>query len=110
MEKLTEVLIGYVHSQAESGIDALQIFDSWNALCPDQYLNEWSIQWIDQIASEVSSAVPVILYAKSPSNRLNLLSTCKVSGLSIDQTDLKFARDTLPSELTLQGTRPAFRD
>ena len=104
MEKLTKVLIGYVQAQARSGIDALQIFDSWNALCPDSHLQEWSLKWIDQIAKEVSSIVPVILYAKTPSHRLNLLSNCKVSGISIDnETDLKFARYTLPSHFTLQG-------
>ncbi len=104
MEKLTEVLIGYVQSQAESGIDALQIFDSWNALCPNSKLREWSLKWIDQITAEVTSSVPVILYAKSPSERLSLLSNCKVAGISIDhETDLEFARKTLPPEFTIQG-------
>ena len=104
MEKLTEVLIGYVREQATSGIDALQIFDSWNALCPDSKLHEWSLKWIDQIASEVSSMVPVILYAKAQSSRLNLLSNCNVSGISIDnETNLEFARSTLPCHFTLQG-------
>ena len=73
-------------------------------MCPDSHLQEWSLKWIDQIANEVSSIVPVILYAKTPSQRLNLLSNCKVSGISIDnETDLKFARTTLPSHFTLQG-------
>ena len=104
MEKLTEVLIGYVKLQSQSGVDALQIFDSWNALCPNSHVNEWSLQWIDQIAKEVSSDIPVILYAKAPSERLNYLSNCKVSGISIDhETDLAYARTTLPAHFTLQG-------
>ncbi|MDG0964843.1 MAG: uroporphyrinogen decarboxylase [Opitutales bacterium] len=104
MEKLTEVLIGYVKMQAQSGVDAIQIFDSWNGLCPDDQVNEWSLRWIDQIAQEVSSQVPVILYAKAPSERLHYFSNCQVSGISIDhETDLAYARNTLPSHFTLQG-------
>lgn len=104
MEKLTEVLIGYVKMQAQSGVDAIQIFDSWNGLCPNDRVNEWSLRWIDQIAQEVSSQIPVILYAKAPSDRLHCLSHCQVSGISIDhETDLAYARSTLPSHFTLQG-------
>lgn len=104
MEMLTEVLIGYVKMQAKSGVDAIQIFDSWNALCPNSSVQDWSLNWIDRIASAVSSNVPVILYAKAPSERLQHLSKCKVSGISIDhETDLKYARNTLPAHFTLQG-------
>jgi uroporphyrinogen decarboxylase len=104
LEKLTTVLIDYVKMQAQSGVDAIQIFDSWNALCPDSKVYEWSLKWIDQIADSVSDQVPVILYAKAPSDRLKLFSKSKVSGISVDhETDLKSARKSLPSGFTLQG-------
>ena len=104
MEKLTEVLIQYVRLQAKSGVDAIQIFDSWNGLCPGEKVNEWSLQWINQIAEEVSSTVPVILYAKAPSERLSHFSKCPISGISVDHnTDLVYARSMLPSHFTLQG-------
>jgi uroporphyrinogen decarboxylase len=62
------------------------------------------LRWIDQIAQEVSSQIPVILYAKAPSDRLHYLSHCQVSGISIDhETDLVYARSILPSHYTLQG-------
>jgi uroporphyrinogen decarboxylase len=104
LEKLTTVLIDYVKMQAQSGVDAIQIFDSWNALCPDSKVYEWSLKWIDLIADAVSDQVPVILYAKAPSDRLKLFSKSKVSGISVDhETDLKSARKSLPSGFTLQG-------
>ena len=104
LEKLTTVLIDYVKMQAQSGVDAIQIFDSWNALCPDSKVYEWSLKWIDQIADAVSDQVPVILYAKAPSDRLKLFSKSKVSGISVDhETDLRSARKSLPSGFTLQG-------
>jgi uroporphyrinogen decarboxylase len=104
LEMLTKVLIDYVKMQANAGIDAIQIFDSWNALCPDSQVYDWSLKWIDQIAQEVSERVPVILYAKAPSDRLKLFAKSKVSGLSVDQgTDLRTARNSLPRTFTLQG-------
>ena len=104
MEKISSVLVDYLNMQVSSGVDAIQIFDSWNALCPDKYLNEWSLDWINQISVEVSNKVPIILYAKTPSDRLRLFSNCKVSGISLDhQTKLSDARKILPSSFTLQG-------
>ena len=59
---------------------------------------------INQISVEVSNKVPIILYAKTPSDRLRLFSNCKVSGISLDhQTKLSDARKILPSSFTLQG-------
>ena len=66
MEKISSVLVDYLNMQVSSGVDAIQIFDSWNALCPDKHLNEWSLDWINQISVEVSNKVPIILYAKTP--------------------------------------------
>ena len=107
LEKLTNVIVDYVKMQAEAGVDAIQIFDSWNGLCPDSHVYDWSLKWIDQIAREVSKKVPVILYAKAPSERLRLFSNSLVNGLSVDQeTDLRFARESLPSHFTLQGNLP----
>ena len=57
MEKISSVLVDYLNMQVSSGVDAIQIFDSWNALCPDKYLNEWSLDWINQISVEVSNKV-----------------------------------------------------
>lgn len=104
MEKITQVLIEYVKMQANSGVDAIQIFDSWNALCPNSFLNEWSLKWIDQIAKELSEQTPVILYAKTPNDRLAQFTDCKISGISLDHnTALSHARKVLPQNFTLQG-------
>ncbi len=104
MEKITSVLIGYIKMQFEAGVDALQIFDSWHSLCPQEKAWEWSLKWIKTIVNQVPKELSIILYAKTPEDRFKLLASTGVSGLSIDQRhDLAKTRTTLPAPLTLQG-------
>ena len=104
MEKLTRELVDYVRLQAASGIDALQVFDSWHGLCPPDKVRDWSLRWIDEVIEAVSGEVPVILYAKTPKDRVNLLAGCKAQGISLDhECDLREARETFPHPFALQG-------
>ena len=104
MEKITSVLIDYIKMQFEAGVDALQIFDSWHSLCPQEKAWEWSLKWIKAIVNQVPKELSIILYAKTPEDRFKLLASTGVDGLSIDQRhDLAQARTTLPTPLTLQG-------
>ena len=104
MEKITSVLIAYIKMQFDAGVDALQIFDSWHSLCPPEKAWEWSLKWIKTIVNQVPKELSIILYAKTPEDRFELLASTGVDGLSIDQRhDLAKVRTTLPSPLTLQG-------
>lgn len=104
MEKITSALIQYVDMQAAAGIDALQIFDSWHALCPAEKTYEWTSRWIDQVVQSRTSDIPIILYAKAPWQRIRGLTKSKVQGLSVDHTiDLADARNSFPHPFALQG-------
>ena len=104
MEKLTLSVTEYLKMQSNCGIDAVQIFDSWQNLCPKEFSWEWSLKWIKQIVENLESSVQVILYAKSSSDRLELLRKTGVNGLSISQeADLKEIRKGLPKGFPIQG-------
>ena len=104
MEKLTLSVTEYLKMQSNCGIDAVQIFDSWQNLCPKEFSWEWSLKWIKQIVENLESSVQVILYAKSSSDRLELLRKTGVNGLSISQeADLKEIRKVLPKGFPIQG-------
>ena len=64
MQKLTSAIVEYLHMQIDAGADALQIFDSWGAICPATHYEAWSLRWIRHIIKELKKRVPVILYAK----------------------------------------------
>ena len=104
MEKLTLSVTEYLKMQSNCGLDAVQIFDSWQNLCPKEFSWEWSLKWIKQIVENLESSVQVILYAKSSSDRLELLRKTGVNGLSISQdADLKEIRKALPKGFPVQG-------
>jgi uroporphyrinogen decarboxylase len=104
MEKITLAITKYIQMQIKCGIDAVQIFDSWQSLCPTQNAWEWSLKWIHEIINNLESTTPVILYAKCSSERIQLLRKTEASGLSVShEVDLPSLRKSLPTNYLLQG-------
>lgn len=107
MEKLTIAISEYLKMQADCGVDAVQIFDSWQNLCPPEHAWDWSIKWINQIVENVKKDVPIILYSKSAPERIDALRKSNAHGLSVSQeVDLPSLRKRLPSNYLLQGNLP----
>jgi uroporphyrinogen decarboxylase len=67
LKKVTEVVKLYMEKQIESGIDVVQIFDSWaSAIEPSKY-NEFSWQYMVEIADYLKSKypnIPIIMFPK----------------------------------------------
>lgn len=104
MQKLTEATVEYLHMQIDAGADAIQIFDSWGAICPSSHYEAWSLHWIRRIISEIKGRVPVILYAKGMGHQPQALAGTGASVLSLDWTaDLKSVRQEIAGNLALQG-------
>ncbi len=112
MEKLVVALIDYLNLQTESGIDAIQIFDSWAAACPAPDYWEMSLSWIQQIVQGLRSDLPIILYAKGVPEQLPNIACSGVSAVSLDwEVDLRTAADLLPRSTAVQGNLdPALLD
>ena len=90
--KITIALIDYVAMQKDSGVDAIQIFDSWHSICPEEYAWDWCEmdQQNSQRDTYKATSNPV---CKNSENRLQLLAQTGVSGLSLDERhDLSNAR------------------
>jgi uroporphyrinogen decarboxylase len=64
MEKLTRAVAEYLRAQLAAGADAVQLFDSWAARCPDDRYEEWSLRWVKEIVAALPADAPVILFAK----------------------------------------------
>jgi len=105
--KITEALKTYLKMQSECGIDALQIFDSWQDLCPDRYLWKWSLDWIKELIDTTSDKLPIIVYSNSSIGRLYEVSKTGCQGVGVHHnTDLFECRKRLPAPMTLQGNLP----
>ncbi len=107
LEKICDALKDYILMQADCGIDALQIFDSWQALCPDEMLWEWSLKWMHRLVQSAPPSLPVIIYSNSPIDRLVKVreTGCRALGVH-HQVDMRKARQSLPQPLVLQGNLP----
>ena len=104
MKKLTDGIVEYLHMQIDAGADALQIFDSWGAICPATHYETWSLRWINHIIKELKERVPVILYAKAMGHKANDLMKTGAKILSLDWTmNLRHMRQSIGSGAAVQG-------
>lgn len=104
LKRLSEAVIEYFHMQIEAGADAIQIFDSWGHLCPQEYYWEYSLKWIADIITALPASTPIILYAKGVHERFESILKTKASAFSLDwNADLKKVFEAFPGNYTLQG-------
>lgn len=104
MQTLTDAIIRYLHMQIDAGADALQIFDSWGAICPATHYEAWSLRWIRHIIRELKKRVPIILYAKGMGHTASDQINTGASILSFDWSiNLRRMRRSLGHGTAVQG-------
>ena len=104
LEKITRALIEFFLLQIGSGVDAVQIFDSWAAICPAHAYDEMSLSWIREIIDALPRSTPVILYAKGMAAHSRMLASTGASVLGIDWTvQLSRVHAGLEEPVALQG-------
>ena len=90
--------------QIDAGADAIQIFDSWAALCDDSNYWDISLKWIKQIIDSLPDDFPIILYAKGMAEHMELLLKTGARVISLDWTvKLDEVRRNNPGNYSLQG-------
>ncbi len=104
MESITTVLIGYLKQQIASGVDALQIFDSWaGALSPADYRTH-VLPHLRRLCEEVRGTVPIIMFARGNANLLSTVSELPADVLGIDWSiGLGDAIDVVGPKWVVQG-------
>ncbi|MGB0371735.1 MAG: uroporphyrinogen decarboxylase [Opitutales bacterium] len=112
MEKIAEATITYFNAQADAGVDAIQIFDSWGAACPGTWYQEMSLKWIQKIIKGLNGRVPIIVYAKGMSHHAMRIADTGAGAISVDwSVDLPELKSQLGSRLAVQGNLdPAILD
>ncbi len=105
MERLGELTAVYLQSQAESGADALQLFDSWvGCLSPGDYAT-YVHPYTEKLLGRLRNlGKPVIHFG---TNTATLLEQMRVEGGTVIGVDWRIGLDAawelLGSELALQG-------
>ena len=105
LEAITSASECYVNMQAEHGIDAFQIFESFAGVIPAELYHAVIMPFVRRItAAARKHGLPVIFFPKGFGAGLHLLSKQECDYVSIDwQTPLSVGRHIVDENLGLQG-------
>jgi len=104
MEKISEVLIRCLNAQIRSGVQAVQIFDSWvGCLSPGDYV-EHVLPYSRKVIQGVKRSVPVIHFATSSSTLLERMKQAGGDVIGVDwRVDLEEAWNRVGHDVAIQG-------
>jgi len=104
MEKISEVLIRYLKAQIRSGVQAIQVFDSWvGCLTPGDY-EEYVLPYSRKVIDGVGKTVPLIHFATSSSTLLELMKRAGGDVIGVDwRVDIDEAWSRLAHDVAIQG-------
>jgi uroporphyrinogen decarboxylase len=105
---LIEASVSYLIRQFEAGVDAVQIFDTWAGVLPDEDFDRCCIEPCARIVSAVRARIPAakfIGFPRGAGSRLRrYIDLVAVDAVGLDWTiDLAFARDEVQSRKPVQG-------
>jgi uroporphyrinogen decarboxylase len=104
---ITDATIVYLKKQIETGVDAVQIFDSWSGLLTPAQFSEYCLMPTQKIVRALKATyphTPIIGFPKGAAGYLETYATIsEVDAIGIDQfTPLAFAKTQTPEKI-LQG-------
>ncbi len=108
VDAITQVTIGYLRGQIDSGAEAVQLFDSWaGSLAPDEF-ERWVIAPNAAIVAALKDShpdVPVIGFPKGAGEKLPAYAReTGVGAVGVDETiDPEWAHANLPAGMAVQG-------
>ncbi len=106
LAKVTEVVKIYMQKQIESGIDVVQIFDSWAAAIEPAKYDEFSWKYMVEIADYLKAKyphIPIIMFPKGiPAFLDKVYGNFEVFGVDWS-TPMALAKEKLGDKYVLQG-------
>lgn len=108
LKKVTEVVKFYMEKQIEAGVDVVQIFDSWAAAIEPSKYNEFSWQYMVEIADHLKAKypdTPIIMFPKGVAAFIEqglVYGNFDVFGVDWG-TPMALAKEKLGDKYVLQG-------
>ena len=103
LQPLTDLTIEYLRLQIESGVDAIQIFDSWAGELSPEDFQKLSLPYLRQIVDALRP-FPIILFCRGSCRYAQELSSLTPQAISLDwEKDLVAMRQEVPASIALQG-------
>lgn len=109
INKLTQVSLDYLIAQAQAGVQALMIFDTWGGILADDPYRMFSLSPIQTLIqglreNPITKDIPLIFFGKGKHNLYPELVALGTDALSIDWTvSLGWVRQQTQDKVVLQG-------
>lgn len=105
MQRLTDIMVPYLHAKLDAGADALQLFDSWvGALSPRDYADYVQPYSRRIIASLRARGVPFIHFGTGTATLLDQMKTDGGTTIGVDwRIPLDVAWERIGHDLGIQG-------
>ena len=109
LEILSNACYEYLRQQVLSGVNALQIFDSWADLLVKNDLSRFSLKYTQMLthllkADPVTANIPIILFEKSPNKKIVDILFEEITCASLYwKEDIKKAAKELKNKYAIQG-------
>jgi len=111
LEFISEATIRYLKAQVKAGVDALQIFESWNSYLSWKLSEEFSAPYIKKIIKAVKETcnVPITIFGTANSNYYSQLLNSGTNAISFDaKINIAEARKNIPKNIAVQGNLDSF--
>ena len=110
---LEDITVEYLVGQADAGVDAVQLFDSWSGSLAPAEFERWVIAPTARIVERLRArrpGLPIIGFPKGAGGKLAAYAReTAVDALGLDETvDPAWAHRELPPELPVQGNLDPF--
>lgn len=105
LDKIADTVADYLNAKIESGVNAVQIFDTWGGILTPSDFNEFSLEYMTKIISKLNKEnIPVIMFAKGVHHSLDKMANCGANVLGLDWTmDLGKMKELVGDKVALQG-------
>lgn len=107
LELLAEAIVAHLGSQVETGVEAVQLFDTWAELLSPAEFQRWGLPAVQQIFTTLKErypATPLIYFARGTPHLLPHLPEVGADVLSVDwRVPLDQARVKLGTDQPIQG-------
>jgi len=105
LDKIADTVADYLNAKIESGVNAVQIFDTWGGILTPSDFNEFSLDYMTKIISKLNKEnIPVIMFAKGVHHSIDKMADCGANVLGLDWTmDLGKMREQVGHKVALQG-------
>ncbi len=105
LNTLTKTTILYLNAQIAAGAQVIMIFDTWGGLLTTAAYQEFSLDYMTEIVSNLNrQSVPIILFTKGGNLWLEKIALSGCDAIGLDWTiDIGSARQRLNHKVALQG-------